>query len=252
MTDAIILAGGSEGEIEKKFGIINRSLLVIRDKFMIEYVVEALRSASSIKKIIIVGPVNELKSRIGGLVEEVVPPGKDPFESTWKGMEALQSREKVLVVSSDLPLLKGEMIEDFLLRCSKEEADFYYPIIRREVYQEKLSDSQRTFVCLRDGCFTGGDVLFLNPQVMEKKKEWISQIVESRKSPVAIARLMGARIIFKYLTKRLTIKDVEERVHQVLGIRALAVITPYPEMGFDVDKVGHVPVAERILKNRGK
>ena len=34
----------------------------------------------------------------------------------------------------------------------------------------------------------------------------------------------------------------------MLGIRALAVITPYPEMGFDVDKVGHVPVAERILK----
>ena len=35
----------------------------------------------------------------------------------------------------------------------------------------------------------------------------------------------------------------------MLGIKALAVITPYPEMGFDVDKVGHVQVAERILKN---
>lgn len=84
--------------------------------------------------------------------------------------------------------------------------------------------------------------------MMEKKKEWLSRIVESRKNPVALARLIGAKVIFKYLTKQLTIKDVEERVDKMLGIKALAVITPYPEMGFDVDKVGHVQVAERILK----
>ena len=52
MTDAIVLAGGGEGEIEKKFGVVNRSLLVIKDKFMIEYVIEALKSVSSIKRII--------------------------------------------------------------------------------------------------------------------------------------------------------------------------------------------------------
>ena len=248
MTDAIVLAGGGEGEIEKKFGVVNRSLLVIKNKFMIEYVIEALKSVSSIKRIIVVGPVKEIKCRIGSLVEEVVPPGENPFESAWKGLEALQTREKVLIAGSDLPLLKGEMVEDFLLRCSKEEADFYYPIIRREIYEKKLNDSQRTFVRLRDGCFTGGDILFLNPQMMEKKKEWLSRIVESRKNPVALARLIGAKVIFKYLTRQLTIKDVEERVDKMLGIKALAVITPYPEMGFDVDKVGHVQVAERILK----
>lgn len=45
---------------------------------MIEYVIEALKSVSSIKRIIVVGPVKEIKCRIGSLVEEVVPPGK-PF-----------------------------------------------------------------------------------------------------------------------------------------------------------------------------
>lgn len=85
MTDAIILAGGdSNQEFLKKFGVNNRSLLVIHNKFMIEYVIEALKEVSSIKRIVVVGPVKELKSRIGKSVEEVVPPGNDPFESTLK------------------------------------------------------------------------------------------------------------------------------------------------------------------------
>ena len=50
MTDAIILAGGdSNQEFLKKFGVNNRSLLVIHNKFMIEYVIEALKEVSSIK-----------------------------------------------------------------------------------------------------------------------------------------------------------------------------------------------------------
>ena len=64
MTDAIVLAGGGEGEIEKKFGVVNRSLLVIKDKFMIEYVIEVLKSVSSIKRIIVVGPVKEIKCEL--------------------------------------------------------------------------------------------------------------------------------------------------------------------------------------------
>mgnify|MGYP001003457537 CR=1 FL=1 len=85
---------------------------------MIEYVIEALKEVSSIKRIVVVGPVKELKSRIGKLVEEVVPSGNDPFESTLSGLEYLKPEKKVLVISSDLPLIKGEMIEDFFLRWS--------------------------------------------------------------------------------------------------------------------------------------
>jgi hypothetical protein len=40
---------------------------------------------------------------------------------------------------------------------------------------------------------------------------------------------------------------VEKRVEKVLGMRGLAVITPYPEIGFDVDKVEHVDVAKDLL-----
>ncbi len=247
MVDAIVLAGGHGGDIEKKFGVSHRALLVIRGKFMIEYVIEALRDVSSIGKIVVVGSVEDFKSRIGNKVNGVVQPGKNPFESTLNGLKALKPGGKVLVVASDLPLLRGEMIEDFFLRCEKRKADFYYPIIRKETYEEKIGRGKRTFVRVREGCFTGGNLFFLDPRVMEEKQEWIAQMVENRKKPLAMAQVLGVKIILKYLLKRLCIEDVEKRVEKVLGMRGLAVITPYPEIGFDVDKVEHVDVAKDLL-----
>lgn len=249
MPDAVILAGGShEGDIEKKFGILNRALLVIRGKFMIEYVIEALRNVSSIKRIVVVGPVSVLQARIGTLVDAVVEAGNDPFESTLKGLEALSTDEKVLVATSDLPLLRAEAVRDFLTRCTEVVADFYYPIVRKEVYQEKIGGGKRTFVRLREGCFTGGNLLLLDPRVVEAKRDWIARVIAFRKNPLAIARLLGLRIIVKLLLHRLTIRDVEERVERILGMRGRAIITPYAEIGFDVDTVEHVSLAEKLLE----
>ncbi len=249
MTDAIILAGGNNNlEFQKKFGVSNRSLLVIQDKFMIEYVIEALKEVSSIKRVVVVGPVKELKSRIGKRVEEVVPAGDDPFESTLKGIDYLNSDQKILVISSDIPLIKGEMIDDFFLRCSKQLADFYYPIVRKEVYQKKFGLTKRTFGCLREGCFSGGNMLLIDPAIVQQKREFISRIVRSRKSPLTIARILGGGIILKYLFKQLSIKDIEDRVGRILGMKGLAIISPYPEMKFDVDSPEHVEIAKKFLK----
>lgn len=249
MPDAVILAGGSkEGEIEKKFGVLNRALLVIRGKFMIEYVIEALRNVSSIGRIVVVGPVNALQARIGTRVDAVVPAGSDPFESTLKGLEALKSQEKVLVATSDLPLLRPEAVRDFFARCGEVAADFYYPIVRKETYEAKIGKGKRTFVSLKEGCFTGGNLLFLDPKVVEAKKDWIARVIRYRKSPIAIARLLGLGIIFKLLVRRLSIRDVEERVERILGMKGRAIITPYVEIGFDVDRVEHVFLAEKLLE----
>ena len=248
LTDAIILAGGNVNqEFQKKYGVSNRSLLVIHDKFMIEYVIEALKEVSSIKRIVVAGPVKELKSRIGKFVEEVVPSGSDPFESTLQGLEYLNPEKKVLVISSDIPLIKGEMIDDFFLRCSKQPADFYYPIVRKEVYQKKFGQSKRTFGNLTEGSFGGGNMLLIDPTIVQKK-EFISQIIKNRKSPITIARILGLSIIIKYIFKKLSIKDIEERASKILGMKGLAIITPYPEIKFDVDSPEHVEIAKKFLK----
>ncbi len=250
MVDALVLAGGGEGEIEKKFGISNRALLVIEDRFMIEYVIEALKSVSSINRVVVVGPVREFQSRIGKLVDAVIAPGDNPFQSALRGLEFLKTQEKVLVTSCDIPLIKGEMIEDFFLRCSKKEADFYYPIVREESYVKKFGKGRRTFATLRDGRFTGGNMLYFDPGIVERKRDLLEKIVESRKNPLTIARLLGLTIIIKYLLRVLTVEEIEKRVEKVTGIKGRAIITPYPEIGFDVDRAEHVEIVKEFLKKR--
>ncbi len=248
MPDAIILAGGGIDEkFQKKYGVTNRALLAIHGRFMIEYVIEALKVVPNIDRIVVVGSVYELKARIKGLVEEVVPSGKNPFESTVNGLNYLHSQERVLVLTSDIPLLKGEMIQDFLYRCDKRNADFYYPIIRKEVYQKKFGNSKRTFACLREGCFSGGNMFYVDPVVVRQRKEWIAKVISQRKNPAAIARLLGARIIIKFLLRRVSIRDIEERVQKILGMHGLAVITPYPEIGFDVDAPEHAELIRSMV-----
>ncbi len=248
MPDAIILAGGGRDErFQKKYGVTNRALLAIHDRFMIEYVIDSLKDVPTVRRIVVVGAVYELKCRIKGLVEEVVPSGENPFESTVNGLNYLHSQERVLVVTSDTPLLKGEMIQDFLYRCDKRNADFYYPIIRKEVYQKKFGYSKRTFVCLREGCFSGGNMLYVDPAIVQKRKEWISKVISQRKNPLAIARLLGVRIILKFLLRRVGIRDIEDRVKKILGMKGLAVITPYPEIGFDVDAPEHAELVRNMV-----
>ena len=68
------------------------------------------------------------------------------------------------------------------------------------------------------------------------------------KSPIIIARILGLSIIVKYLFKNLSIKDIEERVYKILGMKGLAIISPYPEVKFDIDSTEHVEIAKKFLK----
>lgn len=80
-------------------------------------------------------------------------------------------------------------------------------------------------------------------QVLEKA----AQIVERRKNPLSIASLFGFGLMWRYLTRRLSIAIAEKRFYKVLGIRGKAIISPYAEVGVDVDKPSDLEIAQKHL-----
>jgi hypothetical protein len=63
---------------------------------------------------------------------------------------------------------------------------------------------------------------------------------------VRLAALLGLGFVIALLAHRLTIPQLEARATAIVGGRVAAIITSYPEMGHDVDKLSDLYLARRL------
>ena len=241
--DAVILAGG--GEIEPGTGV--KGMLNIGSRMMEEYVIEALDKSKYIDQIVLVGPeAMKENCMIQGLLFAL--PGNTILESFSNGLEALNgSQAWILACTGDIPFLTSEAVDDFIDQCREREADFYYPIIRRETAEERFPNAKRTYASLRDGTFTGGNLFLLRRGIVERCLSVAAEFIKYRKNPAALARLVGFGMLCKYFFGQLSIAEAERRVSQLVGARGSAVITSYAEIGVDVDKPSDLELAKELV-----
>lgn len=251
--DAIILAGGeSSSELKKIAPYDNEALIIIGNYPMIYYVYKALRQSSFIRNIVISGPVEQLRNIFSQEKNlYFAKSGENAVQSFIQAVNCLKENEAIsrslLVVPTDIPLITAEAINDFINRCEREEADFFYPITSKEVNEKKFPGVTRTYVRLREGVFTGGNLFFIRNEVIDKVLDSALQLVERRKNPLALARLFGFKLVWKYIIKRLSIQEAEKRFYEVIGVKGKAVISDYAEVGVDVDKPSDLEIARKYL-----
>lgn len=250
--DAIILAGGqSSGELKKIAPYDNEALIIIGKYPMIYYVYMALRKSSHINRIVICGPVESLQSIF--VREEnlyLVGGGENAVDSFAHGVELLEGMgisERLLILPSDIPFITTEAIDDFIEGAEAMGVDFVYPLTSKEVNEAKYPGVRRTYARLKDGIFTGGNLFIISSTVIEQGMDMARKLVERRKNPLAMARLFGPVLVWKFITRRLSIEAVEKRFYEIIGIKARAIISPYAEVGVDVDKPSDLELAQRFL-----
>lgn len=243
--DVVVLAGG--GGIEE--GAPVKALLSIGSRLMVDYVVEALRNSRKIERLVLVGP-HDLRSLYGREKRFLfAEQGSTHLVSFTAGLEVLELPSPwVLACTGDIPFLTTEAVDDFICRCSKREADFYYPILRKEAVEKRFPGVKRTYAGLRDGTFTGGNLLLVRQQIINRSLPIAEQFVRLRKSPLALARLVGIGMLWKYFFGRLTVAEAECRVSELVGARGSAVISSYPEIGVDVDKISDLELAQEFYR----
>lgn len=248
MFNAVVLAGSpNTGPLKDCSRAKNEALIKIGSRYMVEYVVETLLQSSLIGIIVVVGPQKELSRVFKHSRIIVAEGGGTAVESLLAGLRHIESDAPVLIATSDIPLLTVEAVEDFFNLCRTRAADVCYPIVPREAIEETLPGVERTYVTLQEGVFTGGNLFLVNPSVVSKCAELAQVIVNLRKSPFRLCQLMGLKFIIKFLLKKLTLPEVEEKVSDLFGITAVAVITRYPEIGVDVDKPSDLAVVSACL-----
>jgi len=245
MLNAIILAGAQAIKGRNDSG--NKALYCINGKAMIEYVIDAVRKADGIGKIVVVGPKAQLQEILYGKADAIIDSDGSVMDNVMAGVRYCGYDNDVLICTSDIPLITPEAINDFIAKSKAEGADFCYPIVEKQVNERKFPGIERTYVKIKEGRFTGGNIFYVNPRVIEKGFRMADRLIKSRKNPVKVARILSLDFMIRLLLGNLTISGAEKKFSKITNIRAKAIISEYPELGNDVDKPSDLAIVEAHL-----
>lgn len=245
---AIVLAGGPHDDIAARTpGAPNKAFVEIAGVTLVERTLRALRSTPSIGRIIAVAPPATHGRRALAAADERRPDGERIRDSLRSGLRGLPPDADVLVSTSDLPVLTTASIEDFIARALATNADLTYGCLEKRTHMAKYPQVPHTWAPLRDGTFCGTGFITMRPRVFPSLERFIEQLGRARKNPLHLARLFGAGVLLRFAFRRLSIAQAEARASAVIGAPVRAVISPYAEIGVNVDRVSDVALAEELL-----
>ena len=249
MFNALILAGAKEkGPLEIAENVDNKALIMLDGRPMIDYIVDALNSSENIDRILVVGPKNELNPYIGKKVDEILSPGNSILGNMEIGLNFFNSTDNLLILTSDIPLITPEAIDEFLEVCTKRKAYIGYPIITKENIVKKYPETERTYIKMKEGIFCGGNIIFFKPEVFFKNKKLIKELFDNRKAIWKYVKILGLKFILKFLFKTLTLEEIEKRVTCIIGYNSIAAMISYPEIMIDLDKPSDLKLIRKCLE----
>ena len=248
--NVVILAGGRAPWLKEVAGTDVRCLAKINGKRMLDYIIEAIRESGRAKRILLaVDPAVITGVELPADVE-LCEAAQDLPSTSYKAVEALGFKGKVLFVCDDIPFLHGAAINDFLDKCeARPGGNSYYPLITKEVCEATFPQAKRTYAKTKDGLFTGGNIMMRDAEVIPAALAKGQEIFSKRKKPLELVKMLGVGFILKFLFHRLTLADVEKRGSLVVGFEGRAIVSSFAEVGMDVDKPADWELAQKYLNN---
>jgi len=243
LVDAIVIAGGTPQPGDPLYQYTQgrpKALLEVGGRPMVHYVLSALSAAPSVRRIVVVGLSAETLPSENSQLLACLPNQGDMFANILAGMRRLVAADTdarwALIVGTDIPAITPTSIEWLTTMMEPGEHDVYYTVIRREVMEQRYPHSRRSYACLRDGAFAGGDVHGVALSLFHQSHPVWEKLIAARKSVWKLAALIGPGVLLRFSLGRLTLREAEIAVSKRLGVRGRAVVCPYAEIGMDVDK----------------
>lgn len=239
---ALITAGGQSRPGEPLYELIQdkkKALLEIAGKPMIQWVLDALSGTSHIERVIVIGLPPETALACAHPLT-VLPDYGDMLENIRAGArEALRvnpGATHALLISSDVPGIRTEMIDWLIDHSQDKSQDIYYTVVERAIIEAQFPGSKRTYVHLKDVQVCGGDAHCIRLQAAVSESDFWKQIIAARKNPLRQAALIGYDTLLLLLLRQLSLKGAITRICTRMGIQGKPLLSPFAEIGMDVDK----------------
>ena len=249
---ALVLGGGDAGDLfAVSHGAAVKGLVHVAGQPMALHVLQALRATGRVSKVIYIGPTTpEMDALIdlqladaGGLI--------DNLSTGLKALEGIQedgqegASGRALVLTADIPMLQPQDLLDVFAQAeAMPDAGLLYPVVRREDCEAAFPGVKRTYVRVRDGTFTGGNIFFFSPDLVDRFLPRLREVLAARKAPLRLAAQVGFGTLLRLVTGRLTVHGLEAAVSRLLEVEARGIITPHASIGTDVDKESDLALAE--------
>jgi len=234
---AVVLAGGqASAEFQQKAGVAKRCLVKHGGRTLLEIVADALRQTPAVDRVIVVGDVPAPPD------VQVLPEGDGFVANLFLGLQACAAAPLALVSTSDMPFLTPEVVRGFIEGAVGLEADMVYPIVPVELCAQAYPGMRRTSLRLREGRFTGGNMILLRPDVFLRRRRHIEAAYAYRKQPLRLAMMLGPAVALGVALSivlpvgLLELATLERAASRLLHAQARALILEAPALAADVDK----------------
>lgn len=254
--DAIVIAGGIPNPEDPLYPFLKgdaKALVDIAGKPMIQWVLDALGGAKHVDNVILVGlsaknnlncqkPLHYLSNQ-GRMLSNIVA-------GVNKSLEFNKKNKYVLVVSSDIPTLKAEMVDWLVETCMETQDDLYYGVCPKDIMEARFPNSKRTYTHLKDMDVCGADINISHVRNATEHLEIWEQLIGSRKSPLKQASIIGLGTLLALFMRRLTLEEAVRRVSERIGIKGRAIVWSHAEPCMDVDKPHQLELLRDDLAKR--
>jgi len=254
--NAIVTAGGAAQAGEPLYELSQgglKAMIDIAGKPMVQWVLDALSEATCIERVVLVGlpPETDLTCKHPLML---VPDQGDMVFNIRAGAREVARLDpgasQVMLVSSDLPTLRGEIIDWLAEQTQDLEYDVCYTVIDRATMETQFPGSKRTYIHLKDNQVCGGDLHTFRLQIAVDDNPLWKRLVDARKSPLRQASMLGYDTVFFLMLRQLSLSNAIATVSKRLGIKGQAILSPYAEIGMDVDKPFQLELARQYLTSR--
>jgi CTP:molybdopterin cytidylyltransferase MocA len=247
MLNAVILAAGRSGDdFGRAFGTIHKCLVEMAGRPMIQWVLDAVRGARCVDRLVVVGPEGPLRS--AGVEAPVVhQDGGTYTDSLQAGVGSVRG-DTVLVIAADVPLVLPDGVDEYVTDCLASGADVCFPAVSWEAMQARFPGARKTWYDLRDGKLTKGNAVVGPRDFFLAQLDQIERLFNARKKK-RWAGLICQQFMRRLLARAASRADVEGMLSSHLGVRLKAVPAD-PGLAVDVDEVPDVAFVNTVLGHR--
>jgi GTP:adenosylcobinamide-phosphate guanylyltransferase len=253
---AVLLAADrSAGDpVAAAAGVSGKSFVPVGGKPMVLRVLDALAESQQVGYRLLCGPpadalrrLPELQARIDNVNVGWIENRATPSTSAAYALQTLTDKIPVLVTTADHALLSAEIVDYFCSRARTSGCDVVVGLAAHDLVKAAYPQTRRTATKWRDGAYCSCNLFaFLTPQARVAAEFW-REVEHQRKKPLRLIRSLGWMTVLRYLFKQLSLPAGLESISRRLGIKAGAVILPFPEAAVDVDTIEDWKLVQTIV-----